>query len=339
MQKQTQTSAFAGKVQTTRPLYVPLVTAYSVGLYLSKVVWPSGLVADYPFPQPLSLVNPAVLLYVAGAVLVLAAVIASARRTRAFVAGGLFVLVALSPTLGIVRYTSSIAANRSMYLAIVGLLLPAAWGMDCLWRSRTSRLKSVYVRAGAMAVVAVFAVSAAAATRKYESHWQNTMGLLRYYVSQTPNEWKLHTRIANEWIVRGDYPAAISEFQEAVRLSPDWTENYLNLGRAFLTVGDHASAKGALEQALERTPNDWQAHMLMGMAVERGGELDRAVHEYGTAAQLAPTKATPHYYIANIQVQQGLLDQATAEYEECLRLEPQFWKARRALTELASKRR
>jgi len=44
------------------------------------------------------------------------------------VAGALFFLIAIAPTLGIIRYTSSVAANRSLYLPFFGLLLPLAWG-------------------------------------------------------------------------------------------------------------------------------------------------------------------------------------------------------------------
>jgi len=44
----------SGHTHFMKPHYLPLVMGYSVGFYLLKLVWPTGLVSDYPGPQPLS---------------------------------------------------------------------------------------------------------------------------------------------------------------------------------------------------------------------------------------------------------------------------------------------
>jgi tetratricopeptide (TPR) repeat protein len=179
-------------------------------------------------------------------------------------------------------------------------------------------------------------MASAHATRNYESHWQDTMTLLRYYLSQQPSDWRLHTRMGNEWIQRGDHRAAIGEFNEAIRLNWGWTENHLNAGRALFTVGDYAEAAQAFSIALEQTPNDWRAHMLMGMTRQRLVDLEASLQEFQTAARLAPKAAVPHFNIANIFAQQGKVDEAAAEYQETLRLEPRFAEARRALDALGA---
>jgi tetratricopeptide (TPR) repeat protein len=250
----------------------------------------------------------------------------------------LFFFAMLLPTLGLIRYTSSIATNRSMYLPMVGLLLPLQWAVTSLWQKGVGALRVSAVRVLVVCVGATLAMASVYATRNYESHWKDTLTLLRYYLSQQPNDWRLHTRMGNEWIQLGDHRAAIGEFNEAIRLNRGWTENHLNAGRALFTVGDYAEAAQAISIALEQTPNDWRAHMLMGMTRQRLGLLERALQEFQTASRLAPKAAVPHFNIANIFAQQGKLDEAAAEYQVTLRLEPRFAEARRALDAIGGNR-
>jgi tetratricopeptide (TPR) repeat protein len=327
-----------GRVQVMRPAYLPLVVAYEIAFYLGKAVYPAGLVSDYPGPQPFELANFQVLgsaLVTAG---ILAAIALSLRRTRAWAVGGLFFLVAILPTLGIIRFTSSIAANRSMYLPMVGMLLPLHWELNRLWGSGIGRLKKFGVRAIVVGLTATLAIGSVFATRRYESHWHDTLTLLRYYLTQQPNDVKLHTRLGNEWIQRGDYPSAIAEFREALRFNSSWAENWLNLGRASFTIGDYAEAKQAFATALQHTPNDWRAHMLMGTTLTRQKDLEGALVEFRSAVRLAPTMAVAHYNVAETLAQQGKSQEAADEYQQTLRLDPRFTGARRALDAMADEK-
>jgi protein O-mannosyl-transferase len=320
-----------GQTQFMKPYYLPLVMGYSLGFYLLKVAYPVGLVSDYPCPQPLGLANPEVLGCTIIAIGVIAAVAMSVRRTRAWLAGGLVFLIAILPTLGIVRFTSSITSNRSMYLPMVGLLLPLGWQLNRWWDRGAFALKATGLRAIVVGVGVALASGSVLATRGYESHWRDSVTLLQYYIGQKPNEWKFHTRLGNEWISRRDYQSAVIEFREAARLNRTWTENHLNLGRALFTVGDYSGAKQAIATALQQTPNDWRAHMLMGMTLVRQQDPDGALQEFGTAARLAPGAAQPHFNMANILAEQGKLDEAAEAYRQTLRLDPRFAGAQSAL--------
>ncbi len=270
----------------------------------------------------------------------IAAIGLSARRTRAWVVGGLFFLVALTPTMGFVRYTSSLTANRSMYLPMLGLLLPLAWLLQRVWSANAQVVKaSSGARAIVVVVTATLAMGSVVATRDYESHWRDSLTLLRYYLTQAPTDLKLLTRLGNEWIQRGNYPSAIDAFGEAVRLHPNWTENHLNLGRALFAVGEFQKAKLSFAAALEQTPNDWRAHMLMGSTLARQNQLEGALKEFRTAAQLSPTKAAAHFSIAEVLAQLGLADESVMEYQQTLRLDPQFGPAQRALNAISRERR
>jgi Flp pilus assembly protein TadD len=318
--------------------YLPLLVAYGIAFYLIKVLYPAGLVSDYLGPQPFALTNPQVLGSILVTAGILAAVILSWPRTRAWAVGGLFFVVAMVPTLGIIRFTSSVTANRSMYLPMVGLLLPLHWELNRVWCGGSGRLKKSGVRVMVAVLAATLAIGSAFATRRYESHWHDTLTLLRYYLAQQPNDWKLHTRMGNALIERRDYPAAISEFKEALRFHPRWAENWLNLGRASFTIGKYAEAKQAFATALQYTPRDWRAHILMGSALMEEMDVQGALAEFRTAVQLAPKMAAAHYNVANALNRLGQLDEAAAEYQQTLRLDPRFEDARQLLDAIEARK-
>jgi len=326
-----------GAVQFMKPYHLPWVVAYGVGLYLVKAVWPTAMVSDYLNPQPFGLTNTEVLGSVIVAVGAVAAIVLSLRRTRAWLVGGLWFLVTIVPTLGIIRYTSSIASNRAMYLPLVGLLLPLQWELGRLWSRGVGVVKAPAVRAIVVAVVAVLATGSAWATRRYESHWRDSITYLQYSLALQPTDWRLHTRLGNEWILLRDYPSAIAEFRKALVYDPKWAENHLNLGRALFTLGDDGEAKQAFAAALRLTPNDWRAHMLMANTLERQADAQGALDEFQTAARLAPAMAVAHFNVGRLSSRLGRLDEAAESYRKTLALEPRFVEARRALEYMAPK--
>jgi Flp pilus assembly protein TadD len=332
----SQTRSFeAGNVVMMQAFYLPFVITYSIGLYLFKTVWPAGIVYDYPFPQPFSWTNPELLLCITGAAVVFVGMAFSVRRTRIWLAGGLFFFIAISPALGVIHFTSSVVSNRFMYLPMVGLLLPLCWTLNRLWGRGAGAWKVSELRIALIGITAVLVIGCACATRTYESKWYNTLTLLQYYLSQSPNDWKLHTRLGNEWIERGNYETAIDEFAQAVRLNPGWVENHLNLGRVLFTIGNFPEAQMAFSAALGLTPNDWRGHELMGLTLERQNNLEDGLKELETASRLAPNQAEVHCAIADILARQGKLDEAAKEYKETLRLNPHFREAKNALDTIA----
>lgn len=342
-----------GEAQLMKPQHLPWVVGYCIGFYLGKTVYPINLVSDYLAPSPFALTNVDVLVAVLGAAMLTTATVLSVRRTRAWLAGGLLFFTAILPTLGILRYTASIAANRSMYLPMVGLLLPLAWGLERLWNLPVGRLRTSMVRALVAGGEAILVLLSVGATRRYEAQWRDTLTLLRTYLARSPHSTMLHTRMGNEWVARGEHALASEEFREATRLSPGLTENHLNLGRALFTVGEKteagagtaaaravfAQAGEAFSVALAQTPNDWRVHMLMGMTLARLQARQDALLRFRTAAQLAPARAEPHVHMGNVLAELGQTDEAMAEYERALRLNPQSTAAKQALDVMLAKPR
>src|SRR5439155_704893 len=78
-----------------------------------------------------------------------------------------------------------------------------------------------------------------------------------------------------------DYPAAQSEFREAIRLKPD----------------------------------DAMAHHYLGIALRNQGKNDKAIAEYREAIRLQPNDASAHYNLGDALRQQGRTEQSMASLE------------------------
>ncbi len=331
----SQTRSFdAGNIVMLRLPYIPFVITYGIGTYLFKAVWPAGPVYDYQFPNPFSLTNQEVLIPVLIILCIIILIVFSVSLTPSLLAGSLFFFIAILPAIGVIRFTSSVVSNRFIYLPMVGFLLPICHLLNGLWVTRGHPIKRTGIRIFIITAFAVLAVATARETRRYELQWRDSLSLLKYYIKRSPNDWKLYTRLGNEWVKRGDYDSAIVEFTHAVLLNPDWAENHLNLGRALFIVGRFAEAKTAFAAALELTPHDWRGHVLMGLTLSRQNNTEAGLKELEIAARLEPLAAEAHFYIAQILAQQGKKKEAVNKYMEVLNINPKFEEARKALDSL-----
>jgi tetratricopeptide (TPR) repeat protein len=50
-------------------------------------------------------------------------------------------------------------------------------------------------------------------------------------------------------------PKAIAEFQDCIRVAPEFDEAYLNMARVYVALGKRREAREVLHQLLERHPN------------------------------------------------------------------------------------
>jgi protein O-mannosyl-transferase len=131
--------------------------ACAIWFYPAKTLVPLHLRVIYAPCVEASLQRPLYAVCAAGAVAFTAVVVLMWRRWPGLAAAWLSYLVILAPNSGLVRITSSVAADRYSYVASMGLVVLLA-GLFCLWagRRKPDRPRRPAVRlAGAGALAAV----------------------------------------------------------------------------------------------------------------------------------------------------------------------------------------
>ena len=116
---------------------------------------------------------------------------------------------------------------------------------------------------------------------------------------------------ADEWLSRAlgaeesDPPAAIEAYQRCLKLRPDSTEAWINLGRLYAEASEPASARECFATALRLDPGDATALYNLGVVAQDAGSEAEAIDLYTRALELDPELAEAHYNLATLFDQNG----------------------------------
>ncbi len=267
---------------------IPMILCHNIIFYLYKIFWPVNLTVFYPLPRPLSPSNPMVLAGVVGSCVLVVILVVSWRWTRALMTGWLIFFVAIFPTMGVIRFTYAIAANRFLYFPSIGYLLILSWALSRLWRSTEVSDRLNLRRITTFLVVAILAILEIISARCYLVHWEDTASHFRHVSKFTPNSAKIHAYTGLALAKEGKKKEAIFHLSEAIRLEPNYHKPHINLG----------------------------------IMLAQRGDLDKAIAHFVKAIQLKPNNGKAHHNLANVLYSKGKIGGALKHYRESLRLKP-----------------
>lgn len=116
---------------------------------------------------------------------------------------------------------------------------------------------------------------------------------------------------ADQWIQRAmeledrDPVAAIDAYRRALRVRPEITEAWINLGRLFAESGDPTAAQDCFRSAVDLDPADATAYYNLGVIAQDAGKEEDAIALYRRALELDPQLAEAHYNLATLFDQSG----------------------------------
>lgn len=116
---------------------------------------------------------------------------------------------------------------------------------------------------------------------------------------------------ADQWLVRAlqleerDPVASIEAYRRSLRLRPECTEAWINLGRLFAENSDPDAARDCFRSAIELDPGDATAHYNLGVIAQDGGKEADAIVCYRRALEIDPRLAEAHYNLATLFDQSG----------------------------------
>ena len=172
---------------------------------------------------------------VVGAVAVLACISAGAlacwRRYPYLLMGWLWYLGMLVPVIGLVQLGSQAMADRFTYLPQIGLCIALAW-------AATDVCRSLSYRRWLCGIVSalVLAVLMGCAWRQ-TSFWHDSETLWTHTLACTSQNSVAHNNLGNALAGRGQVDEAITHYQKALEIKPDYAEAHNNLGNALADCG------------------------------------------------------------------------------------------------------
>lgn len=301
----------------------------SYALYLKRIVWPVRLSVFYPFVAEdltAALVFGAFAL-IAGVTVALVVV----RHRRYLLTGWLWFLGMLVPVIGLVAFGQNVAADRFVYLPLIGLALGVSWEADQQWRRPGSRAALVAV--GTAAVLAL-AIRAGDQVR----HWHDNFSLFHHAAEVTDGNWLAYNHLGNEYVDQRRLPEAIAAYRKALSLRPSYVGASYNLAGAFLAQGSFEDAATQYRETLRLNPYYAEAYNNLGAALLYLGKSEEAIAYLATAVRYKPGYVDAYVNLGLALEKNGRLNEAIAQFSTALRYDPGSASARTGYNEAMAQR-
>ena len=122
----------------------------------------------------------------------------------------------------------------------------------------------------------------------------------------------------------GNYSQAETIFRQVIRINPQDTNAYNNLGLALRRQGKLEEAITNYQKAIQLDPKDASAYNNLGIALSDQGKLEEAITNYQKAIQLDPKFAIAYNNLGIALSDQGKLEEAITNYQKAIQLDPKY---------------
>jgi Flp pilus assembly protein TadD len=290
---------------------------HSLGQYLIKTFYPSGLVILYPYRTDL----PMAPLFATVTLAITVVAIIQRKRCPYLLFGWLWFVVGISPALGIVQSGVQAMGDRFTYIPHVGLLVAIVWLIS-------ESLKPRHAVAAATAVVAVLGVLSWVQTR----HWQDSISVFEHALRHTTENWLAELKLGVAYAEKGQEARAESHLLMASRLRPDDIHSYYHLGKLYAAGGRSVDAARNFSEAIRIKPDYADAHYSLAVMRYQTGDSSGALQSFDQAIafHLEPQYAAEaHNTSGVILAQQGRMAHALIRFEAALGVKTDFVPAHR----------
>ena len=126
---------------------------------------------------------------------------------------------------------------------------------------------------------------------------------------------------------KGDYNRAIEDHTKAIELNPNYAEAYFNRGNAYNNGGDNDRGIENFTEAIKLKPDFVAAYTNRGLVYHNKGDYDRAIEDHTKAIELNPNYAKAYFNRGNAYNNRSDFDLAIADFTKAIELKPDFTHA------------
>jgi tetratricopeptide (TPR) repeat protein len=292
------------------PWAYALTQCRAIVLYLRLAIWPHPLVFDYGtgVVQHITAVAPQALiliLLVAGTIFML-----RCRPVLGFIGAWFFAI--LAPSSSVVPLVGQTMAEHRMYLplaAVIALVVPG-----------------LYARIGprSLIIFAAAAVGLGWLTIQRNKDYRSDLAIWSDTVAKFPGSARAHYNLGAALAgVPGHLPEAISEYEKALQIQPDYPGAHNNLGCILANIpGRLPEAIGHFEAALRLAPGYGMARNNLGIFLYKDGRISEAIAQFKEAVRIDPDDAGAHYNLGLALGKMGRMREAIFQLKEVVRINP-----------------
>lgn len=152
--------------------------------------------------------------------------------------------------------------------------------------------------------------------------FSDVLGLVAEHTSAL-NQNIIHFSRGNAYISKGDYDRAVADYDQAIKLQPDFAKAYNNRACAYIIRGDYDYAIIDLNQAIQLQPDSaTEAYNNRGFIYTTKGNYNHAIADINQAIHLQPDLAVAYINRGNAYLSKGDYSQSIANYDQAVKLQP-----------------
>jgi len=131
-----------------------------------------------------------------------------------------------------------------------------------------------------------------------------------------------YNNIGNAFKAQGNLKQALSSYQKALLLKPDFAEALVSMGSVYIEFGWFEEAISCFQKAMRFKQNFADAYYNMGIALKKQKRIDEAIMSYQKSLELNPGFFDAYYNLGAIYKNQGRLDESAFCYRKVIELSP-----------------
>lgn len=145
-----------------------------------------------------------------------------------------------------------------------------------------------------------------------------------------PDYYPAHNNLGTLYLSKSDFKLAEQQFQDTLRLDQNDPQAYFNLGNLFLLTGRYPESEAAVSSGLQRRPDSAFGHFLQGCVWVRTGKYSEAETKLREALQLDATMWQAHLQLVSLYLRQERRPDAIGELQAFLTAFPSVAAAPKA---------
>ena len=153
-------------------------------------------------------------------------------------------------------------------------------------------------------------------------------------LAHMPNHGRVHFMAGIGFMELGQLTPALEHLGHAVRLEPGRAHYLAQLAKALSLTQSLGEARLHADRAMALSPADPVSLNTLGQVYTRTQAHQQATIAFRGAVSLMPDDAAYRFNLGNALTASGQFDAAEAEFETCIRLDPHYWPAYLARTQL-----
>ncbi|HKW90631.1 MAG TPA: tetratricopeptide repeat protein [Methylomirabilota bacterium] len=296
------------------------LVGYSLWFYPFKLVWPADLSPLYEVPGHTSILEPRFLASIVAALVVTGGLILLRRRVPGALAAWVHSAAVVAPVSGAFQSGLQLVADRYSYLAQLGFVVLAGYGVVWIAELRDRDVMRPRVATMVRGVMGLIIVALGLSTWSQSHVWRDPTTLWTWAVDLDPRCASCHNNLGTALLRRARGPEDLREaerqLRQAIALGPDNAEARLNLGTVLLLLGRHDQAEEVLLAYLRLRPDGVDGAERLAVLYLIDGKTDAALpllrraRRMGADVQPDPTSAgrSPERARAGLEDAVRLLD-------------------------------